>query len=339
MKPLKGLALAVLALGLLGGAALGAGGLWLRSNLAPAEAAAPDVDFEVARGASLKAVAGQLARRGVIRDARAFELLARWHELDGSLHVGEFVVSAAMPAGEILTILSEGRVKTYEVVIPEGFRATEIAARLAAAGLVDEAEFLAIVDQPGLASRLGVEGPGLEGYLFPETYRFPRGLSAEAVARVLVEHFLATWAEVEPEAKRQKLSMRAVVTLASIVEKETGAPAERPVIAAVFRNRLARRMRLASDPTTIYGISGFDGNLRRRDLEDDTNPYNTYKIPALPPGPIASPGADALRAVVAPAKTGYLFFVSRNDGTHVFARSYDEHERNVDRYQRKRRRK
>lgn len=336
---MRALALSILTLGLLVGAGGAAGGLWLRSNLEPAEAAAPEVDFTVARGASLKAVAGQLERRGVIRDARAFELLARWRELEGSLHVGEFVVSAAMPAGEILAILSQGRVKTYEVVIPEGFRATEIAVRLAAAGLVDEAEFLAVVDEAGVAERLGVEGPGLEGYLFPETYRFPRGLSAEATARVLVEHFLDAWAEIEPEAKRQKLSMRDVVTLASIVEKETGAPAERPVIAAVFLNRLARRMRLASDPTTIYGIPDFDGNLRRRDLEDGTNPYNTYKIPALPPGPIASPGADSLRAVVAPAKTGYLFFVSRNDGTHVFSRSYDEHERNVDHYQRKRRRK
>ena len=133
--------------------------------------------------------------------------------------------------------------------------------------------------------------------------------------------------------------MRDVVILASIVEKETGVASERPQIAAVFRNRLARGMRLESDPTTIYGIPDFDGNLRRRDLEDGSNPYNTYKIPALPPGPIASPGADALRAVLQPADVPFLFFVSRNDGTHVFARTYAEHERNVDRFQRRRRRR
>jgi UPF0755 protein len=331
----KRLLAAVAALAVLGGAALAAGAGWLRSSLEPAHSEAPAVDFEVPRGASLKAVAARLEHRGLIRDARAFEVLARWRGVAGRLHVGEYALSGARPAGEILTMLVEGHVKTYEVAIPEGLRATEIAARLAAAGLVDEAAFLAVVEDPASAGRLGVEGPGLEGYLYPETYRFPRGLAPEAVARVLVEHFLEVWREIEPEATRQKLSMREVVTLASIVEKETGAPAERPVIAAVFRNRLERGMRLASDPTTIYGIADFDGNLRRRDLEDGTNPYNTYKIAGLPPGPIASPGADALRAVVSPAKTGYLYFVSRNDGTHVFARTFEEHERNVDRYQRR----
>jgi len=331
------LVLAVLAV--LAGAAAGAALAWLRGGLEPAQSEAPAVDFEVARGASLKGVAERLEHRGLIRDARAFELLARWRDLERSLHVGEFSLSPAMPAGEILTILAEGRVKTYEVAIPEGLRATEIAARLSAAGLADEAAFLAFVEAPGSAERLGVEGPGLEGYLFPETYRFPRGLRAEEIARVLVEHFLARWREIEPEATRQDLSMREVVTLASIVEKETGAPAERPLIAAVFRNRLARGMRLASDPTTIYGIPDFDGNLRRVHLEDASNPYNTYKLGGLPPGPIANPGAESLRAVVAPAKTGYLFFVSRNDGTHVFSRTFAEHERNVDRYQRRRSRK
>jgi UPF0755 protein len=331
------LGLAVLVLALLGGASAASGLVWLHRNLQPARAEATAVDFDVARGASVKSVAADLEQRGLIRSARAFELLARWRGLERRMHVGEFSLSASMPSEQILTIFAEGRVKTYEVVIPEGLRATEIAARLATAGIVDEAAFFAVVDDPDAPARFGVEGPGLEGYLYPETYRFAHGLAADAVVRVLVDHFLEVWKEIEPEATRQKLSMREVVTLASIVEKETGAPAERPVIAAVFRNRLARGMRLASDPTTIYGIPDFDGNLRRRDLEDASNPYNTYKITGLPPGPIASPGADSLRAVVSPAKTGYLFFVSRNDGTHVFARSFAEHERNVDRYQRRRR--
>jgi UPF0755 protein len=126
------------------------------------------------------------------------------------------------------------------------------------------------------------------------------------------------------------------VTLASIVEKETAAPKERPLIAAVFRNRLKRGMRLETDPTVIYGISDFDGNLRRRDLENAENPYNTYQISGLPPGPIANPGADALRAAVNPAESDYLFFVSRNDGTHAFSKTFSEHVRAVDRYQRKR---
>ena len=336
---MKRLALAALVAGLLAAAAAGAGALWLRGALAPVRAEAPAVDFEVKRGASLKAVAAALAQLGLIRNARAFELRARWRELAGRLQVGEYALSAAMPADGILTILAEGRVKTYEVAIPEGWTAREIAARLAGDGITSEREFLAVVAAPESAERFGVEGPGLEGYLYPETYRFPRGLRAEKVVGVLVEHFLRAWGEVEAEARRQDLGMRELVILASIVEKETGAPGERPLIAAVFRNRLARGMRLASDPTTIYGIPDFDGNLRRRDLEDGTNPYNTYMIGGLPPGPIANPGIDSLRAVISPAKTSYLFFVSRNDGTHVFARSYEEHERNVDRYQRKGRRR
>jgi UPF0755 protein len=125
------------------------------------------------------------------------------------------------------------------------------------------------------------------------------------------------------------------VTLASIVEKETAVPEERPLIAAVFRNRLRRQMRLETDPTVIYGIEDFDGNLRRIHLEDETNPYNTYRIPGLPPGPIASPGGDALRAVVRPAESDYLFFVSRGDGTHQFSRTYREHVGAVDRFQRR----
>lgn len=333
---MRRLGLAALVLALLCGAGAATGLVWLRQNLQPARSEAPAEDFVVARGASVRSVAAALERRELIRSARAFELLARWRGLQGSMQVGEFSLSASMPPERILTMFAEGRVKTYEVVIPEGLRATEIAARLAAAGLVDEAAFLAVVDDPDAPARYGVQGPGLEGYLYPETYRFARGLPAESVVRVLVSHFLDVWHEIEPEATRQKLSMREVVTLASIVEKETAAPAERPVIAAVFRNRIARGMRLASDPTTIYGIADFDGNLRRRDIEDGSNPYNTYKFTGLPPGPIASPGADSLRAVVWPAKTGYLFFVSRNDGTHVFARSFEEHERNVDRYQRRR---
>ena len=164
----------------------------------------------------------------------------------------------------------------------------------------------------------------------------PRGLGVREIAEVLVGQFFEVWREIEPQARHQELSMLEVVTLASIVEKETAVPHERPLIASVFRNRLMRGMRLETDPTVIYGISDFDGNLRRRDLENAENPYNTYQIAGLPPGPIANPGADALRAAVNPAEADYLFFVSRNDGTHAFSKTFSEHVRAVDRYQRKR---
>jgi UPF0755 protein len=229
-----------------------------------------------------------------------------------------------------------GRIATWEVAVPEGFTASQIAERLEEQGLVEASAFLAVARDPAFAKELSLPADGLEGYLYPETYRLPRGQSPRQVARVMVDQFLSVWEEIEPRARERKLSMHEVVTLASIVEKETGAAEERPLIASVFANRLRRRMRLESDPTVIYGIPDFDGNLRRRDLENGDNPYNTYRIPALPPGPIASPGREALVAVVEPAESDYLYFVSRNDGSHVFSRSYTEHVNAVNRYQRRR---
>ena len=316
------------------GAAVVAGSL--RWALLPATASAPPARFDVRPGASLGQVARELESRGLIRNAVAFKMLARYRRLDGALQVGEYEFSAALAPGEILTRIVEGRVVTFEVVLPEGLTASQVALRLEAAGLSNAADFSAFASDPASVGSLGVEGATLEGYLFPETYRLPRGLEVREVAKLLVDQFLEVWREVEPQARRQKLSMLEVVTLASIVEKETAVAHERSLIASVFRNRLRRGMRLETDPTVIYGISDFDGNLRRRDLENTENPYNTYQIFGLPPGPIANPGADALRAVVDPAETDYLFFVSRNDGTHVFSKTYSEHVRAVDQYQRKR---
>ena len=267
----------------------------------------------------------------------AVKWLARLRGLAGRLKAGEYELSAALPPGEILEILASGRVVTYQVVLPEGITAAEIARRLEAKGLADGANFLALVRDPAAAPDFGVEGPTLEGYLFPNTYRMPRGLPPAQIAGALIKQFLGVWAGISGPAAAQGLSMREVVTLGSIVEKETGDPRERPLIAGVFRNRLARGMRLESDPTVIYGIPGFDGNLRRVHLEDGANPYNTYQLAGLPPGPIANPGADALRAVVSPAATDYLFFVSRNDGTHVFASTYREHVNNVNHFQKRHR--
>jgi UPF0755 protein len=247
---------------------------------------------------------------------------------------GEYRLSPAQPPGEILEWIASGRVVEHEVAFPEGLTAAQFAERLAAAGLVERDAFLAVVQDPAAPAQLGVEGSSLEGYLFPETYRFPRGLAPVEIARAMVGQFLAAWAGIEPRARERGLSMRDVVILASLIEKETGAADERPLIASVFLNRLRRGMRLETDPSVIYGIADFDGNLRRRHLEDDANRYNTYRIAGLPPGPIASPGAAALRAVVEPAETQYLYFVSRNDGSHAFSKTYAEHLAAVNRHQR-----
>jgi UPF0755 protein len=321
--------------------AIAAVGAWhvITQNLEPVAESSEPVIFSVQAGETLKTVASRLEAEGLVRNRHAVEWFGRYHELSNKLRTGEYWVSATETPGEILATLTTGQVATYELAIPEGFTAAMIAQRIEAAELGNAEEFLAWVRSPTSAEAHGVVGATLEGYLFPETYRLPKGLSTRETAAVLVNQFLAVWKELEPRAREQKLSMKELVTLASIIEKETGVAEERPLIAAVFLNRMRRGMRLETDPTVIYGIPNFDGNLRRRDLENPDNPYNTYKIPGLPPGPIANPGRGALDAVLAPAPVDYLFFVSKNDGTHVFSNTYAEHSRRVDDYQRRRRKK
>lgn len=317
------------------------GFLWFQQALAPVDAKggeAVTLRFDVEAGDTMGHVANALEEEGLIRNARVARWFARAEHLSSKLKIGEYELSRGQSTPEILEILAQGRVQTHSIVIPEGLRAVEIAKRLDEAGLGDQEAFLEIVMNPAAAKSRGIEAPNLEGYLFPDTYRFARGLSAERIVDAMVNEFFATFRELQSEFEAQSLSRHDLVTLASIVEKETGAPHERPLIAAVFLNRLEKRMRLETDPTVIYGIENFDGNLRKVHLLDETNPYNTYKIAALPPGPIASPGREALLAVLKPADSPYLFFVSRNDGTHVFSKSYAEHERAVDRFQRRRRR-
>lgn len=325
-------AVAVLGAATLAGFAA-AGGL-LGWSLRPPSDQPREVVFEVPRGAMLGAVSRELQRAGVIRSALSFQLLARATARANALRAGEYALSPSLAADEVLERLASGQVMTHRVVLPEGLSMREVAARFEAAGLVSAPEFLAVASDPTLPLRLGVDGTTLEGYLFPETYELAKGLAPREIVRLMVEQFLRVWRRVEPLAARKGLSMRDVVVLASLVEKETGAHEERPLVAAVFLNRLARGMRLETDPAVIYGIADFDGNLRRVHLEDTSNPYNTYRFAGLPPGPIANPGEASLRAVVEPADADYLFFVSRKDGTHHFSRSYGEHLRAVDRYQR-----
>jgi UPF0755 protein len=316
-------------------AAASAAGAWsyAMGQLEPADANAATSFFQVESGSGMKRIARGLEHGGIVRDARATEWYARLSGLDASIQAGEYELSPAWSTRRVLEQLTSGRVRTYAVVIPEGIRATEIAERLEQAGVAKADEFMALASDANFAHSLGLEAEGLEGYLYPETYQIPRDLQTARVARVLVDQFTRAWAELEGLAKQRGLSQHEVVTLASIVEKE------RPLIAAVFLNRLKRGMRLETDPTVIYGVADFNGNLRRVHLNDASNPYNTYKIPGLPPGPIASPGADALRAVLEPAESDFLFFVSKKDGTHHFSKTYREHVNAVNRYQLRRRSK
>jgi UPF0755 protein len=252
-------------------------------------------------------------------------------QADGRVKAGEYVLHPAMSPRGILDILTRGGVLTHRVTIPEGFTARQIARLLAREGLCTETAFLKATRKPELGRPYGLSA-GLEGFLFPDTYHFSRGLSATTLARIMVRRFFTVIEPLQPRISQSELDLPEIVTLASIVEKETGTPNERPLIASVFINRLRRNMRLQSDPTVIYGIRDFNGNLTRKDLKTP-GPYNTYRNSGLPPGPIANPGLAAIEAVLSPAQTRYLYFVSKNNGTHHFSRTLREHNQAVRRYQ------
>jgi UPF0755 protein len=291
----------------------------------------------IATGTALPQIAAQLAQAGVVSDAGRFIRLARWRAAAQKLKAGEYEFTVAATPAEILDRLVAGDVIKIRITIPEGFTLREIAARVAAAGIGGAEQLLALAMDPVFASKLKVTAGTLEGYLFPETYTVNTTTGADELLQTMVAQFdrqLST--ELLDAARSHGLDRHALVTLASIIQKEAGNDAEMPLISAVFHNRLRLGMRLQADPTVIYGISNFNGNLTRRDLQTPT-PYNTYTRGGLPPGPIASPGLAALRAAAYPETSDALYFVSRGDGTHVFSTTLTAHNRAVQRYQLKRR--
>jgi len=289
--------------------------------------------FILRSGLGVKAIARDLHRAGLIQEPFKFQLLARMQKMDRKLQAGEYLLSPHQSPDEILAALADGRVRLHKLTFPEGYTLAQITRLAAASGLAGAAGFAREVNLPRYARQLGLDGNSLEGYLFPDTYLFPRQASAAEMVRTMTARFQ----EVFSPAWRQRaaelgFTAHEIVTLASIIEKETGQARERPLIAAVFHNRLKKKMRLESDPTVIYGIKNFNGNLTRRDLRTPT-PYNTYTIAGLPPGPIASPGRAALKAALYPAEAPYLYFVSKKDGSHQFSTNYKDHLRAVRKYQ------
>ena len=303
----------------------------------PGETDAADQVFCVREGMSLKDVVGELERDQLITGKQLFLLCARLMGYSKKIKAGEYRLNPDMSPIKILDRLGSGAIITHAVTIPEGFTREQIGGLLARKGLVNADEFRALTSDPDAAKRYGVSGPDLEGYLYPDTYQLSRGLSTAKIVDIMVGRFFEVYKPLHEQAEAVGMTMEKVVTLASIVEKETGCASERPIIASVFLNRLRKRMRLESDPTVIYGLRDFDGNIKKKHLSQRT-PYNTYVIRGLPPGPIASPGFEALKAVLFPAKTNYLYFVSKNDGTHFFSKTYAEHSKAVRRYQKNRRR-
>ena len=290
----------------------------------------------VPRGAPFTLVAQQLEEAGIVRSARDFSYLASWKRADRRVKAGEYHFSQPVRPLAVLDKLVRGEMVQYRLTIPEGYTVREIGVLLEEQGLAVGAEFVAKARDGALVASMGFKGVSLEGYLFPDTYRFTKGLPVEEIIAIMVERFKEVYGEVVAErAAHFGFSQQEVVTLASIIEKETGKKEERRHISAVFHNRLRRGIALQSDPTVIYGIKDFDGNLTRNHLRTRT-PYNTYRMRGLPPGPIANPGKGALAAAVEPVVGDYLYFVSKNDGTHYFSRSLKEHNRAVDKYQKSR---
>lgn len=291
----------------------------------------------VQRGSSPNRLAETLEKDGVVTSAEQFLWLGRITRLWGKLKAGEYEVSPTLTPLQIFKILTSGVSMNHPLTIREGENMYEIADEVGARKLADRQEFLDLCKDPKVMASLGFKPPypkNLEGYLFPETYFFNRTTTPDTMIRQMVRRANAIWTpDLQRRADALGLTRHQVVTLASIIEKETGAPEERPMISSVFHNRLKKKMRLQSDPTTIYGIwHRYRGNLSRADLSDQ-NEHNTYMIPALPVGPIGNPGREAIQAALHPSLSDYLYFVSHNDGTHEFTRTYEDHLAAVKKFQ------
>ena len=286
----------------------------------------------VAPGTGFVRIARDLEDQQVIRRSAYFIALARFKEMQGRVHAGDYRFEEPARPLEILHRLVAGDVLRYAFTVPEGLTLWEIGARLEREGFGRAETFLALARDPDLITQLGVEAQSLEGYLFPETYLLERGAVERRLINAMVREFrrraLPQWQQAAAELG---LDLHEWVTLASIVQKEAGSAGEKPVVSAVFHNRLRQGMRLQADPTVVYGVEDYAGRITRRHLRDP-HPYNTYVISGLPPGPIANPGAAALEATAFPSDDDYLYFVSRGDGSHVFSRTLEEHNRAVRRY-------
>jgi UPF0755 protein len=318
--------------------AAGAAASWMYVRLGrPFKAfAEPEIFVELPPGSGVAAIAARLAEAGVVPDALTFRVAARLSGIDRRLQAGEYRFADPASPRDVVARLARGDVFARPVTFPEGRTIAEMGAIFERAGLGSARAFEQAASDGSLIGEIDPGAVTLEGYLFPDTYALPRRAGAATAVAAMVARFNTAFdARLRAAAAADRWSARDVVTLASIIEKETGDPAERPLIAAVYRNRLRIGMPLQCDPTVIYALmkaGRWRGNLRRDDLAMDS-PYNTYRFAGLPPGPIASPGAASLEAAVHPADVPYLYFVSRNDGTHVFASTLAEHNRNVAEWQ------
>ncbi len=291
------------------------------------------VVFVVSSGQNLKTISQELEKNHLVTKADWFRLYARYRGVARDIKAGEYEMSTGLTPKEILDILVKGKERLIALSFPEGFTMDQVAVRAEQKGFCRAQDFSALCRDLDFVKKLGVPSHTLEGFLFPDTYFFP----PHADCKTIIEKMVTTFFLKLPKGwKRNAYSMgfslQEIVTLASMIEKETGDAAERPLISSVFHNRLKKRMRLESDPTVLYGIRNLGDRIRKKDLQRRT-PYNTYKINGLPKGPIASPGFFSIKAALSPPDTPYLYFVSKNNRTHHFSKTLKEHNRAVYLYQ------
>lgn len=293
------------------------------------------VTLLIERGTPLRQIANTLAKQNVISSPWIFEGYVRATSQDKDLQAGEYQFRAGINVKGIVRMMTLGQTVRYQVNIPEGFAIKDICKRFVHKKLMSKDKCQELTSRKDWLEN-GEEALSLEGYLFPATYSYNKLTTPEDMIKQMVATFYKNVTpSLRKEAKKQGLSLHRLVTFASLIEKETGVPWERPLIAGVFHNRLKRGMMLQTDPTVIYGIKNFDGNLTRKHLTTYTE-YNTYMKVGLPPGPIASPGLDAIKAVLYPVKTDALYFVAKGGGKHYFSKTLAQHNRAVQYYQLKR---
>lgn len=300
----------------------------------PAGSPAQVYGLTVPKGAGFAAIARELRQAGVIRSSLHLRLVARLRGQDRRMQAGDYRISGAMLPSQILEKLADGQTDACKFTLPEGYSIYQAAELLEKQGIFDSAAFLAACTDQGLLHELGISARTVEGYLFPGTYQVGFQMNEVGLVTEMVREFRRRTEKLRPLLEASALRLGQAVTLASIIEREAVSPEEKPLIASVFLNRLRIGMPLQSDPTAIYGIRVFGGTVTKQDLQR-SSPYNTYRVKGLPPGPIGNPGLAALQAVLQPAKTDYLYFVARKDGTHQFSRTLAEHNQGVDRFLKK----
>ena len=293
-----------------------------------------DRKVTVPKGSRLPEVVSVLSEGGVLPRPLVFRALVHLTFTGRRLHYGEYTFSQPPSAFEVWRRVVRGDVVTYKVTVPPGANLYDVAALLREHSVAEPGAFLAAATSPAELERLEIPGGSAEGYLSPDTYTIVKPVTPEEILEDMVRMFRKRFTpEMERKAKASGFSLHQVVTIASIIEKETGIDEEKPLVSAVIRRRLAAGMPLQMDPTVIYGVKRFDGTVTRKDLRTP-GPYNTYTNRGLPPGPIANPGMPALEAALYPADVDYLYFVSQNDGSHKFSRTLEEHNRAVEAFRR-----